>query len=480
MVKINYRKGDCMKTKRIIALLTAASMVLMGGCASDTVNETKTDTDNQAVGSENESENENTDSGGKTVLTFTYKQSASNDPLETWLKDKNIIEQFEADHPGCKIELSPISSSEGDYATLLALQLSSESTAPDIFMEDTYMTATDAASGYLACLDEYLESWEDWDQYLEGTKAAVKGTDGKIYGIPVSTDSRGIFYNKEILEKAGYSIPWQPENWDDIIEAAVKIKETQPDTAGLFLTVNTSSGEAVSMQTFEQLLYGTGDQLYSDGKWLVKSQGLLDTFSFISGVVNDGLMVDIDVALSNDTMIQRDIVDGKVGMVFNVCTFSNSWLSTGDYLVDNVEDVIGFAAMPTQHGGDPATVTMTGGWSWAVSSHCENKELAVEFLKFCGSKENAASRCLYDGRMSPRADSLEIEEYTKRPYINETTAYMENAFVRPKDENYAMVTTQIQTIVEEVASGALTAEQAVEEYASRVIGIVGEDNVEER
>lgn len=458
-----------MKTKRIIALLTAASMVLLGGCASGTANETKTDADSTAGNGKDE-----------TVLTFTYKQSASNDPLETWLKDKNIIEQFEAEHPGCKIELSPISSSEGDYATLLALQLSSESTAPDIFMEDTYMTATDAASGYLACLDEYLENWEDWDQYLDGTKEAVKGTDGKSYGIPVSTDSRGIFYNKEILKKAGYSIPWQPESWEDIIEAAAKIKETQPEVAGLFMTVNTGSGEAVSMQTFEQLLYGTGDEMYSDGKWLVKSQGLLDTFSFISNVVNDGLMVDIDVALSNDTMIQRDIVDGKVGMVFNVCTFSNSWLPTGDYPVDNVEDKIGFAAMPTQNGGDPATVTMTGGWSWAVSSYCENKELAVEFLKFCGSKENAAERCVYDGRMSPRADSLDIEEYANRPYIKETTEYMENAFVRPKNENYAMVSTQIQTIVEEVASGALTDEQAVDEYASRVIGIVGEENVEEK
>ena len=162
------------------------------------------------------------------------------------------------------------------------------------------------------------------------------------------------------------------------------------------MIVSTSSGEGVSMQTFEQLLYGTGDQLYNDGKWLCKESGLLDTFSFISDAFSEGVTVDIDTALSKDTQSQRDLADGKLGMALNVCTFANSWLPTGDYPVENVEDVIGMAAMPTQNGGDPATVTMSGGWSWAVSSYCENKDLAAEFLKFCGSQENATGRCLYD------------------------------------------------------------------------------------
>ena len=75
--------------------------------------------------------------GEDIVLKFTYKQNASNDPLEAWLTEKNIIGQFEGTASGVKIELSPISSTEGDYATLLALQLSSSSTAPDVFMEET-------------------------------------------------------------------------------------------------------------------------------------------------------------------------------------------------------------------------------------------------------------------------------------------------------------------------------------------------------
>lgn len=462
--------------KTIIPVAAAVSMCLTGCGSASTDGAATTTADSQAASTAT-----STEASGQQediVLKFTYKQNASNDPLEAWLTDKNIIEQFEEQHPGVKIELSPISSTEGDYATLLALQLSSASTAPDIFMEDTYMTATDAASGYLACLDDYLAAWDDYSNYLDGTKDAVKGSDGRSYGVPISTDSRGIWYNRDVLEKAGYGREWQPKTWADIIEVAQKIKETQPDVAPLYMCVATSQGEAVSMQTFEQILYGTGDTLYEDGKWNVGSQGLKDTFDYIDEIVKSGTMVDLDIALSADAQPNQMIAEGKIAMEFNTCTTCNTWLPTGSFPVENVEEKIGFAGMPTQTG-TPATVTMSGGWSWAISSYCENKDMAMEFLKFCGNKQNATDRCLYDGRMSPRKDSVDIEEYGSKIFIKEATANMENSFVRPKNESYAMVTTQIQTIVEELVTGALTPEDAVVEYKNRVVNIVGADNVYE-
>lgn len=417
--------------------------------------------------------------GKDVVLKFTYKQASSNDPLEKWLKDKGIVEQFEAANPGVKIQLAPVPSSEGDYATLLALQLSSVKTAPDIFMEDTYMTATDAASGYLACLDGYLDKWPDWSKYLNGTKAAVKGVDGKCYGIPISTDSRGIWYSYNALKAAGIKTPWQPKNWEEILDAARKVQKSDASVAPLYLVVGAVNGEAVSMQTFEMLLYGTGDTMYENGKWLVKSKGLLDTFKFIDTVCNkEKLGVGLDVALSKDgsaIVYTRMFPKDKVGMSINVCTVSGLWAPTGPAPIPNVEQAVGFAAMPTQFGGSPATVTMCGGWSWAISQYSKQKDLAFKFLAFCGSKENATWRSLYDGRMSPRSDSTAIADYAKRPFSKEMTANMANSFVRPKNESYAMVSAQIQTLIEEMASGGFTPEQAAEQYGARIANIVGKD-----
>lgn len=458
-----------MKRKLVsLALVTCLSATALVGCGGNKEAESSTNADNTA-----------SEAGGDITLKFTYKQSASNDPLEKWLTEKQIIETFEAEHPGVHVELAPISSSEGDYATLLALQLSSAATAPDIFMEDTYMTATDAEAGYLACLDDYLADWSDWEHYLDGAKTAVTGTDGKYYGMPISTDSRGIYYNKEIFANAGIEVPWQPNTWADIISAGKKVVESGQDVEPFYLIVGAANGEAVSMQTFEMLLYGTGDEMYEDGKWLINSQSLLDTFTFIDDVYNkEDIGVSIDIALATDAndQIMKGISENTAAMFLTTCTDSGKWASTGAFPVENAADKIGFAAMPTQNGGDPATVTMCGGWSWAISDYCANKDLAFEFLAFCGNQENATYRSLYDGRMSPRDDSAEIEEYSSRLFSKEMTDFMANAYVRPKSEAYAMVTTQIQSLVEEVATGSLSPEDAVAEYAKRIINIVGEEN----
>ena len=467
------------KWKTVGAVVLAGFMLCAAGCGKKTTEaQTGSPVVNQVI----------VESAVKTPLPvedielkFTYKQASSNDPLERWMKDAGIIEEFEAQNPGVKIKLSPIPSTEGDYATLLALQLSSVKTAPDMFMEDTYMTATDAASGYLACLDTYLAGWSDWSNYLDGTKAAVEGADGKYYGVPISTDSRGIWYSYKLMKEIGIETPWQPKSWEEILEVARKIKKYDSSLVPLHMVVGAVNGEAVSMQTFEMLLYGTGDRMYENGKWLVASQSLLDTFDFIDRVYKkENLGVGLDLALASDgsaIVYTRLFPQEKIGMSFNVCTVAGLWIPTGVAPIENVEDKIGFAAMPTQFGGNPATVNMCGGWSWAISEYSAHKDLAFRFLAFCGNRKNATARCLYDGRMSPRSDSIEIEEYAKRAYIEEMTANMENSFVRPKDEAYAMVSAQIQTLVEEMVSGGFTPEQATEQYRIRITNIVGKDNV---
>lgn len=458
--------------KKILAVLVTFSLIMaaFSGCSS------AKNTENQRT-----SGTASAISAPKDVtLTFTYDQDGSNDPLEKWLSDKKVISRFEAENPGVHIKLVPISSTDGDYATLLALKLSSDRTAPDIFMEDTYMTATDAAAGHLACLDDYLAKWTDYSSYMDGAKAAVKGMDGKSYGIPISTDARGIFYNMDVFKKASIKTPWQPKTWNDILDTARTIKKSGQNTAPLYLIVGSGSGEGISMQTFEMLLYGTGNKMYENNKWLVGSKSILDSFGFISTVYGkEGLGVGLDIALASNagSKVVQGIANGTVGMMLGVCTSAGNWAPTGSFPVDHVESKIGFAAMPTQNGGNPATVTMSGGWSWAISKYCKEQDLAFKFLAFCGNQENASYRSLYDGRISPRADSIKIKEYASRPYINQIMDYMKNAYVRPKSENYPMVSTQIQTIVGELAGGNITPQQAADEYKTKVTGIVGKDNV---
>lgn len=84
----------------------------------------------------------------------------------------------------------------------------------------------------------------------------VVTTDGKVYGIPYCTDTRGLWYNREILTTAGVIAEgedWQPKTWDDILDACAKIKDKCPDVVPFWCNSGVATGEATSMQTYEMI-----------------------------------------------------------------------------------------------------------------------------------------------------------------------------------------------------------------------------------
>jgi multiple sugar transport system substrate-binding protein len=124
---------------------------------------------------------------------------------------QKVKAQFEAAHPGTTVKLDPIAAAENDYYTKIDLMMGSGSTAPDVVYEDTFLINSDIKAGYLAPLDSYLGAWADWSQFPDTAKAAARGVDGKTYGVPMGTDTRGLWYNKALLTKAGITMPWAPK-----------------------------------------------------------------------------------------------------------------------------------------------------------------------------------------------------------------------------------------------------------------------------
>lgn len=120
--------------------------------------------------------------------------------------------EFEKANPGSTMELVPIVASENDYYTKLALMMRSPNTTPDVVYEDTFLINSDIKAGYLKPLDDYLGNWADWGQFEDSAKGAAKGQDGKTYGIPDGTDTRGLWYNKRVFAKAGLPEQWTPKS----------------------------------------------------------------------------------------------------------------------------------------------------------------------------------------------------------------------------------------------------------------------------
>lgn len=169
--------------------------------------------------------NKETTDNGKPMITYCFRDDGrgENQQLWQWIsKGYNTWDKKDQ----VNLKIAPITASEGDYFTKIALQLSDPSTCPDLVTEDTFQLPNDVSAGYLTNLDPFVKNYKAWNdgQYYGAMKKAVSDASGSVYGIPYCTDTRGLWYNRALLTKAGVITEgedWKPATWDDIMDASV-------------------------------------------------------------------------------------------------------------------------------------------------------------------------------------------------------------------------------------------------------------------
>ncbi|MEU9056712.1 ABC transporter substrate-binding protein [Streptomyces sp. NPDC048384] len=408
------------------------------------------------------------------TLKVSFKQSTDNSikVMDTYLAD--IKKQFEKANPGKKVEFVPIKAPDSEYYTKLQQMLRSPKTAPDLVYEDTFLINSDITSGYLKPLDPYLAKWKDWGQFIDTAKAAAKGEDGKTYGVPDGTDTRGLWFSKDIFKKAGLPADWQPKTWDEILEAARAIKKKVPGVTPLNVYTGKPAGEAATMQGFEMLLYGTNDgttdPLYDKAskKWIVGSQGFKDALGFVETVYKEKLGPDVSDALDPNfgTRVRGELLpEGKLGIDLDGSWLPQDWLEGSGHEWPEWSQKLGLAHMPTQNGQAPGKVSMSGGWTWSIPAKAGNPDLAFEFVKTMQTKANAQKWYIANSGIAVRKDVAADPAYVDaQPGIKFFTDLVASTHYRPAYPAYPKVSTAIQEAMEGVTTGDASVEDAAKSY----------------
>ncbi len=421
--------------------------------------------------------------GGTSVITVTFRDDGRGEKGSLWRWLQAAYDTFDKKDL-CELNIAPITASEGDYFAKVALSLQSEKTAPDLVAEDTFQLATDVEAGYLTPLDDYLKDYPDWTNgsYYDSLKAGVIAADQKVYGIPYNTDTRGLWYNKKIFQQAGLPQVWEPKNWQEILDTCQIIKEKVPDVVPFWCNSAVATGEATSMQTYEMLLYGTGERLKDEesGKWIISSQGIIDSLTFLKNIYNNNnfgppLSKVLNGQASNISA-REYLPQGKLAISLDGIWIVGNYLEGGASPWPEYSKVLGFAPMPTQYGDGSGSITLAGGWAWSIPSKSDNKDLTMEFIKHLMEPEIYVDAIISMGSIGARTDIMKNEKYTSMPFIRTATEYLQDAHFRPKDSQYAAVSAHIQTMVEAVVSGS-SPEDAMATYAVDVTRTVGENKV---
>ncbi|MFF4831699.1 extracellular solute-binding protein [Streptomyces sp. NPDC001315] len=422
------------------------------------------------------------------TVKVSYKQSTDNSihVMDDYLA--GIKKEFEKANPGKKVELVPIKAADSEYYTKLQQMLRSPKTAPDLVYEDTFLINSDITSGYLKPLDTYLAKWQDWDQFIDTAKAAARGQDGKTYGIPDGTDTRGLWFDKGIFEKAGLPADWQPRTWDDVLTAARTIKKKVPGVTPLNVYTGKPAGEAATMQGFEMLLYGTGDgssdPLYDKTakKWIAGSQGFKDALTFVETVYKEKLGPDVSDALDPNfgTRVRGELLpQGKLGIDLDGSWLPQDWLPGSGHEWPEWSDSLGLAAMPTQHGQAPGKVSMSGGWTWAIPAKAGNPGVAFDFVKTMQTKANAQKWYIANSGIAVRKDVAADPAYVKaQPGIKFFTDLVASTHYRPAYPAYPKASTAVQEAMEGVTTGDLSVDKAASGYDETLKEVTDDQVVE--
>ncbi|MFF8402084.1 extracellular solute-binding protein [Streptomyces sp. NPDC015684] len=417
------------------------------------------------------------------TVKVSYKQSTDNSVkvMDTYLA--GIKKQFESKYPGKKVEFVPIKAPDSEYYTKLQQMLRSPRTAPDLVYEDTFLINSDITSGYLKPLDPYLAKWPDWKRFIGTAKAAARGEDGKTYGVPDGTDTRGLWFDKRVFAKAGLPADWHPKTWDEVLAAARTIKRKVPGVTPINVYTGKPAGEAATMQGFEMLLYGTGDgrtdPLYDAGskKWITGGRGFRDALRFVETVYKEKLGPDVSDALDPNfaTAVRGELLpEGRLGIDLDGSWLPQDWLPGSGHEWPDWSKRLGLAAMPTQDGQAPGRVSMSGGWTWAIPAKAGNPGLAFDFIRTMQTKDNARKWYIANSGIAVREDVADDPAYaTAQPGIAFFTELVASTHYRPAFPAYPKVSTAVQEAMEGVTTGDRSVEQAAGDYDATLKDVTG-------
>jgi len=325
-------------------------------------------------------------------------------------------------------------------------------------------------AGMLLDLTPYVEKWEDWGKFYEVGKK-LGSYKGKVYAIPFETAPLVIYYRKDIFKQAGLPVPWQPATWDDVVRAALTIKEKVPDV--------------IPFRGFYDVclpIYMAGGKIYdpTDGKWIVKSDAILSAFKVYYDVFYTNGITPKEAELEkwdNRKLFQ----EGKLAILIDgVWCYIEKWGPGMTYEIENREDVVGYAYIPgLGTPGAPNYISVTGTYNWVINAKTKYPELAWELVKELSKPEIIAQWGYETSHIVTRSDAV-LGEYAKEPFLKWATTVLEHSIPKPIASGYKKyVDTFKRVVIDYLVAEGKSPEECLSIFVNEAIKELGSDAVKE-
>ena len=323
---------------------------------------------------------------------------------------QGLMDDFYAKNPDIKVEW--VTLEENVLRQKVTTDIATKGGQFDVLTIGTYEVPIWGKQGWLVSLNDLPAEWDAAD--LLPAIAGGLTVDGNLYAAPFYGESSMVMYRKDLMEKAGLTMPDAP-TWTDIKAAAKAMTDKDHEVYGICLRGKAGWGENMAFLTAMSNSYGAR---WFDENWNPQFDGeawkntLTDYLDMMNnygppGASNNGFN-------ENLALFQQ----GHCGMWIDA-TVAASFVTGKD---STVADKVGFALAPDNGLGKRGNWLWA--WSLAVPAGSAKVDAAKTFVAWATSKEYAELVASKEGwaNVPPgtRQSLYANAEYQKVPFAKMT------------------------------------------------------------
>ncbi|WP_408011369.1 ABC transporter substrate-binding protein [Pseudalkalibacillus sp. A8] len=307
---------------------------------------------------------------GKTEITFWH--DATDIGLQAL---KKMVAAFEEKNPDIKVKMVYTEASEGADQKLLTAVAGGN--PPDVALFDRFKIGSWAAQDALTNLTDMAASDGITEEIYYPYAWEEANYKGKLYGLPYTTDSRMLYYNKDHFKAAGLDPENPPKTTQELEAAAEKLTKKE--------------GNRFKQIGFipwygQGWIYGWGwsfgGEFYNKetGRVTANDPEIVEALTWMADVAQKFDVEDIAGFESSAGSGAMDpFISGQISMKVD-----------GNWTISAIEKYkpdlnYGVTPIPTPTGTD--FTTWSGGHAVIIPKGAKNVEAAWEFVKFFGTEE---------------------------------------------------------------------------------------------
>lgn len=374
---------------------------------------------------------------------------------------QGIVENFEAKHPGIKINII-----EGPNAANLLEDLYTSAfilgdSPYDLVNMDVVWTPKFAAAGWLLDLTDKISP----EELTAFSEKDVEGRryEGKLYGIPMRSDVGMLYYREDLLKEAGFEAP---ETFADLIKISQALQKQNKAPWGYLWQGKQYEG-LVAM--FVEVLQGHG------GFWVnpenlevgLDKPETIQAINFLKQTVEDGISPS-GVTTYQEEETRRPFQSGKAVFLRN-WPYVWSLANADNSPIKGKIAIKPMLANPDNQGG-----ACLGGWALGISKSSKHPKEAWEAIKYFTSEEAQRNFVLEAGfvptRTSLFTDPKIVNKYPHYPKLSEV---VKQAVLRPPIAQYAQASDILQRYLSAALTNRMTPEAAMNAAANETRQLLG-------